>query len=221
VRIAGRLGSQRVETTYSPCDEGRDVVTRWAALRALAPPPAPPPRSELRRRPLRVPRAPAACPNPTSHALGLPLEIPAEAALGFGPVHPVSRAIPRLLDFVPPEPGSEFARRGWRANETLWLSEPSYRGPALVRGRSLDRLERLGFGVRARPDWELWLPAGAWDEADPPLRIWGREVSPPAGWRLRMVPTRVHESARSECYFVQIDGESFSEAIVFGIQIQP
>jgi hypothetical protein len=78
----------------------------------------------LRARPLRVPavsgKSCGAAKGPESWvAVGLPRAFPAEAALGDGPVHPVSRGIPRFLDFFPPPEGSPLARSGWWGNETM------------------------------------------------------------------------------------------------------
>jgi hypothetical protein len=127
----------------------------------------------LQARPLREPRLPGeTCDAPQSFAaIGLPRAFPAEGALGDGPVHPVSRAIPRFLDFFPPASGNSIAGSGWWSNETMWVSEPSYVGPALVRGRKVRSAERVGFGSRRRPEWELRLPAGAWDEARGPPHL--------------------------------------------------
>jgi hypothetical protein len=81
---------------------------------------------------------------------------------------------------------------------------------------------RIGFGVGMRPKWELRLPAGAWDEARGPVRIWGKRIRPPKGWRVRRAYTRVlATSGRGElCYFFQLDGTSFSQTVVFGAIVQ-
>lgn len=181
----------------------------------------------LRARPLRVPAVPAkscAFPLPELFAsVGLPAVFPAEGALGRGPVHPVSRGIPRFLDFFPPARGSPLARSGWWSNETMWVSEPSYSGPVLVRGRMVHGSARVGFGALMRPAWELRLPGGAWEEARGTVRIWGKRVRPPKRWRVRRAYTRVlAASGQGElCYFFQLDGRSFSQTVLFGIIVQP
>jgi len=219
VHVSGELGGRAVERGYSPCNGGTAVVQRWQDLRASAGPGRASSFAALRARPVRTPELrPRRCPGPESLALGLPLEIPAEAGLGFGPVHPVSRAIPRLLDFFPPEKGSPLAESRWRANETMWVSESSYQGPVLVRGGSVDGRARLGFGMGTTPAWELRLPAGAWAER---RRIWGAEIRPPAGWRVTSALTRIRRNSSAECYFFQVDGADFSETTVVGVQIQP
>jgi hypothetical protein len=178
----------------------------------------------LRARPVREPRLPGeTCDAPQSFAaVGLPRAFPAEGALGKGPVHPVSRAIPRFLDFFPPPSGSSIAGSGWWSNETMWVSEPSYVGPVLVRGRKMGSSERVGFGTRRRPEWELRLPAGSWDEARGRLRIWGKSVSTPPHWRVRRADTRIRaeEEGGELCFFFQLDGRSFSQSVMFGAIVQ-
>jgi len=137
-------------------------------------------------------------------------------------VHPVSRGIPRFLDFFPPPKGSPFDRSGWWSNQTMWVSDPRYSGPVLVRGRMLHGSVRVGFGDRVRPAWELRLPAGGWDEAQGAVRIWGKRVRPLKGSRVRRAYTRIlAASGRGElCYFFQLDGRSFSRTVVFGVIVQ-
>jgi len=179
----------------------------------------------LRARPLREPRlhSKSPCRYPQVQAVGLPASIPAEGALGAGAVHPVSRAIPRFLDFFPPNREDALMRSRWRSNETMWVSEPRYRGPVLVRGRIVRGSARVGFGSAIEPVWELRLPAGDWDEAPGLVRIWGKTIHPPKGWRVRKAFTRVRPRGRQgeACYFFQVDGKSFSETIEFGAIIQP
>jgi hypothetical protein len=181
----------------------------------------------LRARPLRVPAVSGkSCSPPIGPelwvAVGLPRAFPAEGALGRGPVHPVSKGIPRFLDFFPPPRGSPLARSGWWSNETMLVSEPSYSVPVLVRGRMLHGAARAGFGSRIRPAWELRLPAGAWDEAHGPVHIWGTRVRAPKKWRVRRAYTRVlAASGKGElCYFFQLDGRGFSQTVVFGVIVQ-
>jgi hypothetical protein len=180
----------------------------------------------LRSRPLREPRLPAKafCPDPSRGAVGIPPVIPGEhVGLGTGAVHPVSRGIPRFLDFFPPRKGDPLAASLWRSNETMWLSEPRYRGPVLVRGGMVHGSARVRFGAGLRPEWELRLPAGAWDEARGPVQIWGTTVRPPSGWRLRRALTRVHGTADQgeSCYFFQVYGVSLIETYLVGVIIQP
>jgi hypothetical protein len=176
----------------------------------------------LRARPLHRPRLRKGvqCPDPERGVDAIPAWIPAEAGLGVGSVHAVSRAIPRFLDF--------FLERGvsgsspWRRNETVWLSEPGYRGPLLVRGAKVRGGRLLGFGTAYSLEYELRLPAGPWDEKDGPIRVWDTVVRPAAGWRVAVRATRaLGTEAGKGCYFLQFDGESFSESVLVGVLIQP
>ena len=181
----------------------------------------------LRGRPVRAPERVRAgfCPGPDPGAVELPLGIPAKAGLGSGPVYPVSRAIPRALDFFAPDEDDALAQSSWRANETMWVSERSYRGPVLVRGKALLGGGHVGFGPGLHPERELRLSAGPWDEARPPVRLWDTVVRVPKGWRVTSALTRVSgrpaAGRHPECYFFQVDGNRFSQTIVFGAIIQP
>jgi hypothetical protein len=177
--------------------------------------------ARLRARPLRAaaPRPGAGCPDPSSQDIALVPSIPAEVARGIGPVYFAFPGIPRFLDFFPPTEGGSVAGRKWRSAEVAWASDAGYSGPVLVRGRKVNARSRVGFGSSERPELELRLPAGRWAEADERLRIWGRPVRPAQGWRVAVVDVRVREGG---CYFLQIDGTSFSErGILFGAIWQP
>jgi hypothetical protein len=111
----------------------------------------------------------------------------------------------------------------------MWLSEPRYRGPLLVRGHRFAPVRdepggrggkaRVGFGTRVRPEWELRLPSGPWGDGDRPLRAWGQSVTLPGDrWRLRMAYARIRYEG---CYFLQFDGKGFSQTVVFGAMMQP
>lgn len=140
---------------------------------------------------------------------------PGEAALGDGPVYAAFPGIPRLLDAFPPE-RSGGAPSSWRSGESVWISDPEYRGAVLVRGRRIDRPGRIGFGPDAHPVWELELAAGGWDEQADRFRRWADAVR--NGWRFKVEQTRIRADG---CYAFQVDGDSFSDVIVFGAKLQP
>jgi hypothetical protein len=122
----------------------------------------PNPFAKLRMPPLRLSarrRGNCSLPPQLSRATELP-GISAEAGLGAGPVYVASPAIPRVLDLFPPERNSPLEKSRWRSAETVWVSEPAYDGPVLVRGRLLEGANRIGFGTRVSPEWELRLPGG-------------------------------------------------------------
>jgi hypothetical protein len=175
---------------------------------------------ELRSRRLRTPalRPGAYCPNPSSRDVAQVPGIPAEAVRGTGPVYFAFPVIPRFLDFFPPRKGSPAARSEWRSAEVVWLSDSSYRGPVLVRGRQVDGEGRVGFGSGVQPEFEFRLPAGRWAETREPLRAWGTALHPEEGWRVAIVHVRVRQRG---CYFFQMDGTSFSSpGILFGVNWQ-
>ncbi|MGH2701899.1 MAG: hypothetical protein ACRDJB_04275 [Actinomycetota bacterium] len=173
---------------------------------------------ELRRRPLSLPSSKANKPCAGErHATHIP-GIPAQAALGKGPVYSVFPAIPRGLDLFPTEEATPFSGSRWRGAEALFVSEPEYDGPALIRGGQIDGEERLGFGEGETPLWELRLPAREWELVDE-LRVWdGERVQLSAGWRVQRTTIRI---AADGCYAMQLDGESFSQVIEFGAELQP
>lgn len=143
--------------------------------------------------------------------------IPAEAALGKGPVHSVFRATPRLLDFFPTEANAAFEGSEWRGAETLFISEPDYDGPALIRGGQTNGDHKIGFGTRETPEWELLLPEGRWEALDE-LRVWdSQRVQLPVGWRAQRATIRIEADG---CYALQLDGETFSEVIEFVAVLQ-
>jgi hypothetical protein len=179
----------------------------------------PDPFAELRARPLRLParrRGNCSLSPQLSRATELP-GIPAEAGLGAGPVYVAFPAIPRVLDLFPPERNSPLEKSRWRSAETVWVSEPAYDGPVLVRGHQLDGANRIGFGTRVGPEWELRLSAGSWAEGRKPLRAWGRRLHTRKGWRVALAYVRIRAEG---CYAFQVDGASFSERIGFYTAVQ-
>jgi hypothetical protein len=198
------------------------VALLLSAEEARTPRPAsttqPDPFAKLRARPLRLParrRGNCSLSPQLSRATELP-GIPAEAGLGAGPVYVAFPAIPRVLDLFPPERNSPLEKSRWRSAETVWVSEPAYDGPVLVRGRQLDGANRIGFGTRVSPERELRLPAGSWVEGRP-LRAWGRRLHTRKGWRVALAYVRIRAEG---CYAFQVDGESFSVRIGFYTALQ-
>jgi hypothetical protein len=198
------------------------VALLLSAEEARTPRPAsttqPDPFAKLRARPLRLParrRGNCSLSPQLSRATELP-GIPAEAGLGAGPVYVAFPAIPRVLDLFPPERNSPLEKSRWRSAETVWVSEPAYDGPVLVRGRQLDGANRIGFGTRVSPERELRLPAGSWVERRP-LRAWGRRLHTRKEWRVALAYVRIRAEG---CYAFQVDGESFSVRIGFYTALQ-
>lgn len=162
--------------------------------------------AELAERPLRLPDVPlgATCPRTAEQVQ------PPHTALawGPGPVYPVF-GTKGILSYVPGEPDGEYAHGGgfrgtqWGGNKVLWLSEPDYLGPALIRGRQLDGPDEVRFDGGADPPRALLFPEGA-------TGVTSSGTS--EGWRDRPSYVRVR---RPGCYAFQIDGHGFSEVVVF------
>ena len=186
---------------------------------------------ELERRPLRLPRvanAATGCPQVGAISLpGIPAEgglgpWPGEATLREGPVYVVLLAGPPRVAYLSGE-RARIGRSKWRAVPTLWVSKPSYNGPVLVRGRRLDRPQRVGFGRDAHPRWELRLPPGRWS-AEATFNALGiPQIRPPSRWRVAASTTRVRSLAKPDfhgCYAFQVDGIGFSYVLAFWAQRQ-
>jgi hypothetical protein len=148
-------------------------------------------------RPLHVPRiAPGApCPVTTRTidfgrwGIGV--------GFGRGPAAPVGmnengRPVLRYQDPISPQ--SLFYGSAWFGNKVLWAVTPSYLGPVLIRGRQLDGPNLLRFDDGMLPPREIRLRPGGTPITNRPSY------------------TRVRAPG---CYGYQIDGTSFSRAIVF------
>ena len=107
-------------------------------------------------------------------------------------------------------PGQILARRDgpadpWFGTKVFWYVKPSYRGPALIRGRRLDGPGSLRFELplqRGGPSRDLRVTR---------FREEDRQWRPPGA---RGRPSGVYIRSPG-CYGVQIDGTRFSRAVVF------
>jgi hypothetical protein len=117
-------------------------------------------------------------------------------AWGGGPAYPggldVGEGKPVLRYEDPILPGSGFYGSAWSGNKVLWIVDPVYRGPLLIRGRQLDGPNELRFDNGILPPRTLKIPSAA--------------------ARNRASYTRVRGPG---CYAYQIDGLGFSYVIVF------
>lgn len=173
--------------------------------------------AKLRARSLVLPDLPpgAACGTSrlATHVPGIPAQAALQGTSATNPVYTVNEGIPRLMSPAQPETGASTTEP-WGNATVLWLSDPSYRGPVLVRGQRLDGPQAVGFGRSVHPGLELRLPPGSWDESRSPLTAWGLPVHPPSGWRVAVAQTRVRVDG---CYGYQVDGTSFSYDILFPV----
>jgi hypothetical protein len=155
-------------------------------------------------RPFHLPKLAAGAACPVSH---IDRRIPWKRTnifggqgIGRGPVYP---GLPNAF-FM----GMRDEQFGgpWFGSKVFWFVLPSYRGPALIRGRRLDGPQKMGFNGRRVPE--------------PELRIARNEtVSWPGQPRgSRGVPSGVRVLTPG-CYGVQIDGTSFSRIVVIRVDI--
>jgi hypothetical protein len=105
-----------------------------------------------------------------------------------------------ILEFeYPPSERSIFAGSEWSGNKVHWFVAPSYRGPALIRGRQADGSHGVRFGQLPSPAKELRILPLA-------RRLWPRDE------RAQASEVRVRAPG---CYAWQVDGTSLSRIVVF------
>lgn len=151
------------------------------------------------RRPLEIPELSFGRPCPVSD---LRQVSPAFApALGPGPVYPVGFGKDATLAFeYPPAPNSQFADSEWGGEKTLWVADPNYTGPILIRGRQVDGPSEVRFDVGGGELLdELQLPPAY-------------AANYTGGWRNFPSHTRLRTAG---CYGYQVDGSTFSIVVVF------
>lgn len=144
-------------------------------------------------------RCQGTCTGAVPAALRRPLKLPS----GDGGPCPIT------LNAQPASTGKAAAGLGfrgvsgsqWMIAEATWRVPASYSGPLLIRGEMLGGGGALGFGTGAVPYDELQLH----DAGEGAPRVAG-------GGRAWITYTRVRSGG---CYAYQVDGTSFSEAVVF------
>jgi hypothetical protein len=153
--------------------------------------------TSTRARELNLPRLEPGtrCPTKPTHVV----DANYGPAAGVGPVYAAALGTHSTLLFAPPE---RFESKKWGGNKVLWLVAPSYRGPALIRGRRLDGPGLVRFDRGNVPPTSIRLAAD-------PLPAGFEEA-----WRDRPSYTRVEGPG---CYGYQVDGEGFSEVIIFRV----
>ena len=150
----------------------------------------------VERRPLRMTDVKTTNECPTSPIEPLYAD---SKGIGDSPVYPLaSLRDPRLILYNPaPDPD------GRHSAKVLWIGDPVYRGPALIRGKQVDGADLVRFRVAASG------PAGE----ELRFAMWTGVSSPdfPPEWRQR--PSLISFAAPG-CYAFQIDGVSFSRVVV-------
>ncbi|HEU4784207.1 MAG TPA: hypothetical protein VFS83_12775, partial [Ktedonobacterales bacterium] len=115
-------------------------------------------------------------------------------ALGNGPVYPVGLGAEGVLEYAPPQ---NFESGDWGGQKVLWVVSPAYHGLVLIRGGRLDGAGEVRFERGADPPAVLEFDALGLD---------------PDGWSGNPSYTRIRAPG---CYAYQVDGDGFSEVIVF------
>jgi hypothetical protein len=183
--LLSRLGAQRYEHLYGTAT-GTPVATAtasgdsWAALRA---------------RPVRLPTIAAGSSCPV--VPGKTVSPHFGPALGDGPLYPAgfgTEGVARLQ--------GANQEGGWYFIKVLWVADPVYKGPALVRGGRIDAPGEVRF--EGGPDPARDLPL------DP-----GTAISGGGSWPNWPTYTRVRGPG---CYAYQIDGTTFTRTVVFGVE---
>jgi hypothetical protein len=150
-------------------------------------------------RPLHFPslRSGEACPPSSGRPMGNP--IGAGVAVGTGPVRAIlaTSGDVRIGDADLDMNGVP----GWRMIKTLWIVQPSYQGPVVIRAERLDGSSPVVLGGSGA------LPSRAAPIVIPP----GPTVNGADGWRTAPSGTWAKSAG---CYAWQVDGLTFSDVIV-------
>jgi hypothetical protein len=148
----------------------------------------------LEQRPLRLPVLTIGTPCPVSPVAA----VGRFRALGTGPIYLVSDSPLRY--------GGSAEVDGWRVQKAPWLSAPTFRSYALLRGRRLDGPEGLRF-QRGGTEATGLLPELRFPVA---TGISSPDLDP--GWRFQSGELGFQAPG---CYGVQIDGPDLAATIVF------
>jgi hypothetical protein len=185
--LLSRLGAERYERLYG-------AASGTPATTAL---PSGDPWAPLRARPVRLPTVAAGSPCPV--VPGQTVSPDFGPALGKGPLYPAgfgTEGTARLEGAI--EEG------GWYFIKVLWVADPVYKGPALVRGGRIDAAGELRFEHGPNPARELALDPGA-----------ALSGGTGATWPNWPTYTRVRGPG---CYAYQVDGTTFTRTAVFRVE---
>lgn len=167
-------------------------VVRWSVL----------------RRPLHLPVLAPGSRCPVSHVdRRLPwtrIRIFGATGIGPGPVYPGLGATSGLLNLTK---DTQYGSN-WQGQKVFWYVAPSYRGRVLLRGKRLDGPGRLGFNGTRVPKDELRIEP--YDTVS-----WSGQPRDSRG-----IPSGVR-ALSSGCYGVQMDGKTFSNVVVFEVDLAP
>ncbi len=123
-------------------------------------------------------------------------------AIGDGPAYAAGFDSNGVLNMSFPAPTeTPFYGSAWSGAKVLWIVDPTYRGPLLIRGGRLDGSGQIGFETGAEPPSELRIDAATTSD-----------------WRSFPSYTRLRSPG---CYMYQVDGLTFTETIIFEAKAQP
>ncbi len=149
----------------------------------------------LARRPLDLPAVGRASQCPVTPARVVSPDF--GPALGRGPVYAVGFGSESAISLT-----GLLQEGGWYYLKVLWVGEPAFSGPVLVRGGRIDAPGELRFERGPDPPLELRLHTAQG----------GASVS---GWHHWPTYTRVSSPG---CYAYQVDGPAFTDVIVFEVK---
>lgn len=106
---------------------------------------------------------------------------------------------------------------GWASSKVIFVFGEDYGGPLLVRGDRIDGLGELGFahylGAVGYPG------SGAGDGRAHPTLLYVRGgLDAPSSRALASQPSGIYAKS-SGCYAIQVDGQGFSETLVFRVTV--
>ncbi len=166
---------------------------------SVTPTPTPDAWAELRQRSLKLPTLQPATSCPATPGKSISPDFGPD--LGNGPVYPVGLGNEGVAIYDK----QQIAVGGWFSVKVLWIGDPTYKSPALVRGHQIDGPGELGFERGSDPLRELRLHTNG-------------GVAPRSGWHNWPSETRLRGPG---CYAYQVDGAGFSEVIVFKVVAVP
>jgi len=157
------------------------------------------------RRPLALPAIP---PGGTCPARGVAQHTPEYGkGAGDGPFYVVT--VGNGSDATMTYTQGNAYGRDWGGQKTLWYADPAYQGRALIRGRRIDGPGEVRFDYLEG------------QSLAPELRVDTRASRQPNGqWPSWVGATRLRVDSPG-CYAFQVDGETFTEVIVFRAVYSP
>ncbi len=163
------------------------------------------PASELSNRPVQLIKLESGAECPRAH----PGQVNPDfgPAIGDGPAYAVGFTADGVLNVsFPAATETPFFGSEWSGAKVLWIVNPTYTGPLLIRGGRLDGSGQIGFETGTEPPFELRLPTPT------------APSSSTSGWRNFPSYTRLRSPG---CYMYQVDGLDFTETIIFEAKAQP